>query len=114
VEAVQLRGQLQIDQASGQCDRVGRTFGTGPQVQIAQPLRDARQPAVGIVHVLDRLVGSAVGVLGQHGHRVGVAGVAQVLERVDDVVDLAGPTRSFPIVDEVVVGGERDVDALAP
>ena len=114
VEPVQLGGQLQLDEASGQRDRVGSAFGAGSQVQIAKPLGDLSEPAVGIVHVLDRLVGAAMGVLGQHRHRVRLPGVAQLLERADDVVHLAGPSGGFPVVHEVVVGGERHVDPLAP
>jgi hypothetical protein len=114
VEPVELGCQLQVDQASGQRRQVRGSFGAGPQVQVAQPLRDAGQPAVGVVHVLDRLVCPAVGVLGQHGHRVGVTRVAELLERVDDTVHVARPAGGLAVVDEVVVGGERHVDPPAP
>ena len=118
VEAVQLRGQLQIQQTGRELRRVGPARLAGPQVQLRQPLREAGDPAVGVVDVLDGPVGAAVGVLGQPRRGVVMARVAQILEGVDHLIDPCGPAGRLPIGHEapahVVAVREGTVDAASP
>ena len=114
VEAVQLRGELQVHQAGCELHRIGPTLHAGPVMHLRQPQGDAAEPAVGVVDVVNGLVGAAVGVLGQTRRGVVLARVAEIGERVDHVFDAVSPAVRLAIGDEIAVRSEGVVDASPP
>ena len=116
VEPVQLRRQLEFHQALRKFRRIGRSRLAGPKVKVGQPLRETAQPAVGVVDVLHGLVGAAMGVLGQPGRGVVMAGIAEIIEGVDHLVDPCGPAGGLVVGHEAPARGrpKRPVDAAAP
>ena len=96
VEAVQLRGELQVHQAGCELHRIGPTLHAGPVMHLGQPQGDVAEPAVGVVDVVNRLVGAAVGVLGQtrRGVRAGPASQRSASASITSLTPSAQPRAS--------------------
>ena len=105
-------GQLPLVQPGAELGRIRSGRLACAQVQVAEPLGDVAEQAVGVVHELDRPLGAREGVFGEVDDEIGASAGEECVQLLEDHLDAADVAVGLPVRD-VPAGNDGVLDHLA-